>query len=30
MIRHANKEHGLKWIANFKEIFEEVEIQTWI
>jgi hypothetical protein len=29
MRRHANKEHGLRWIANFKEIFEEVEIQTW-
>jgi hypothetical protein len=23
------KDHGLRWIANFKDIFEEAEIQTW-
>ena len=29
MRQHGNTEHGLRWIANFDEIFEEVQIQTW-
>jgi hypothetical protein len=29
MRRHGNTEHGLRWIADFDEIFEKVQIQTW-
>jgi hypothetical protein len=29
-IVYIMKEHGLRSIANCKEIFEEAEIQTWV